>query len=114
MKRTWVYPVTAPLTNWNVTRACKGVSRVSGFGVVDMRSRGFSARSSQINNVGSIDQALMQSMEQKGLMDHREKDITAWCEDLHEKCHVCCQAFLRSLMDLWFDGPQRERHHCMV
>ncbi|KAL0835469.1 hypothetical protein Bca101_087358 [Brassica carinata] len=65
-----------------------------------MRSRGFSARSSQINNVGSINQALMQSMEQKGLMDHGEKDITAWCEDLHEKCHVCCQAFLRSLMDL--------------
>ncbi|KAH0859310.1 hypothetical protein HID58_087571, partial [Brassica napus] len=28
-----------------------------------MRSRGFSARSSQINNVGSIDQALMQSMD---------------------------------------------------
>ncbi|CAF2120085.1 hypothetical protein IGI04_009458 [Brassica rapa subsp. trilocularis] len=38
---------------------------VSGFGVVDIRSRGFSARSSQINDAGSIDQTLMQSMELK-------------------------------------------------
>ncbi|KAH0939327.1 hypothetical protein HID58_006788, partial [Brassica napus] len=84
-----------------------------------MCSRGFSARSSQINDDGSIDQTLMQSMEQKldclsvcqhiwnfstatnddagdgtitplllnqGLMDHREKDTTAWFEDLHGKC----------------------------
>ncbi|CAN6811538.1 unnamed protein product, partial [Brassica oleracea] len=43
----------------------KGDSRVSGFGVVDIRSRGFSARSSQINDAGSIDQTLMQSMELK-------------------------------------------------
>ncbi|KAF8085437.1 hypothetical protein N665_0667s0033 [Sinapis alba] len=38
---------------------------VSGFGVVDIRSRGFSTRSSQINDAGSIDQTLMQSMELK-------------------------------------------------
>ncbi|ESQ41750.1 hypothetical protein EUTSA_v10014786mg [Eutrema salsugineum] len=42
-----------------------GVSRVSGFGVVGIRSRNFSTRSSQINDAGSIDQTLMQSMEQK-------------------------------------------------
>ncbi|KAL0843239.1 hypothetical protein Bca101_016484 [Brassica carinata] len=43
----------------------KRVSRVSGFGVVDIRSRGFTTRSSQINDAGSIDQTLMQSMELK-------------------------------------------------
>ncbi|VVB14942.1 unnamed protein product [Arabis nemorensis] len=43
----------------------KGVSRVSGFGVLDIRSLNFSTRSSQINDAGSIDQTLMQSMEQK-------------------------------------------------
>ncbi|CAH2072510.1 unnamed protein product [Thlaspi arvense] len=43
----------------------RGVSRVSGFGVVDIRSRNFSTRSSQVNDAGSIDQTLMQSMEQK-------------------------------------------------
>ncbi|XP_010420484.1 PREDICTED: protein BOLA4, chloroplastic/mitochondrial-like [Camelina sativa] len=42
------------------------VSRVSsGFGVVDIRSRDFSTRSSQINDAGSIDLTLMQSMELK-------------------------------------------------
>ncbi|CAL9230666.1 unnamed protein product [Arabidopsis halleri] len=41
------------------------VSRVSGFGVLDIRSLNFSTRSSQINDAGSIDQTLMQSMEQK-------------------------------------------------
>ncbi|CAH8271407.1 unnamed protein product [Arabidopsis lyrata] len=40
-------------------------NRVSGFGVLDIRSRNFSTRSSQINDAGSIDQTLMQSMEQK-------------------------------------------------
>ncbi|KAL1195480.1 Protein BOLA4, chloroplastic/mitochondrial [Cardamine amara subsp. amara] len=43
----------------------KGVSRVSGFGVVDSRSRNFSTRSSQVNDAGSIDLTLMQSMENK-------------------------------------------------
>lgn len=43
----------------------KGASRVSGFGVVDIHSRNFSTRSSQINDAGSIDQTLMQSMEHK-------------------------------------------------
>ncbi|CAN8300327.1 unnamed protein product [Cochlearia groenlandica] len=43
----------------------KGVSRVYGFGALDNRSRGFSSRSSQINDAGSIDQTLMQSMELK-------------------------------------------------
>ncbi|KAJ0261106.1 Protein BOLA4 [Hirschfeldia incana] len=43
----------------------KGLSRVSGFGVVDIRSRGFSTGSSQVNDAGSIDQTLMQSMELK-------------------------------------------------
>ncbi|KAJ4869236.1 hypothetical protein Rs2_49214 [Raphanus sativus] len=38
---------------------------VSGFGAVDIRSRGFSIRSSQINDAGSVDQTLMQSMELK-------------------------------------------------
>ncbi|KAJ4908109.1 hypothetical protein Rs2_11767 [Raphanus sativus] len=38
---------------------------VSGFGAVDIRSRGFSARSSQVNDAGSVDQTLMQSMELK-------------------------------------------------
>ncbi|EOA21660.1 hypothetical protein CARUB_v10002079mg [Capsella rubella] len=42
-----------------------GVSRVSGFGVVGIRSRDFSTRSSQINDAGSIDLTLMQSMELK-------------------------------------------------
>ncbi|XP_010492714.1 PREDICTED: protein BOLA4, chloroplastic/mitochondrial-like [Camelina sativa] len=43
-----------------------GVSRVSsGFGIVDIRSRDFSTRSSQINDAGSIDLTLMQSMELK-------------------------------------------------
>ncbi|XP_010453957.1 PREDICTED: protein BOLA4, chloroplastic/mitochondrial [Camelina sativa] len=43
------------------------VSRVSsGFGLVDIiRSRNFITRSSQINDAGSIDLTLMQSMEQK-------------------------------------------------
>ncbi|CAH8381413.1 unnamed protein product [Eruca vesicaria subsp. sativa] len=44
----------------------KGVSRVSGFGAVDIRSRGFITKSSQINDAsGSIDQTLVQSMELK-------------------------------------------------
>ncbi|KAF3591194.1 hypothetical protein DY000_02026679 [Brassica cretica] len=80
----------------------KGVSRVSGFGVVDMRSRGFSARSSQINNVGSIDQALMQSMEQKldcfSVCQHIWSFATATNDDAGDG----------------FDGPRRERHQCMV
>ncbi|KAJ4882604.1 hypothetical protein Rs2_32697 [Raphanus sativus] len=42
-----------------------GVFRASGFGVANIRSRDFSTRSSQINDAGSIDQTLMQSMEQK-------------------------------------------------
>ncbi|KAF3500043.1 hypothetical protein F2Q69_00044668 [Brassica cretica] len=42
-----------------------GVFRASGFGAVNIRSRNLSARSSQINDAGSIDQTLMQSMEQK-------------------------------------------------
>ncbi|CAH8381003.1 unnamed protein product [Eruca vesicaria subsp. sativa] len=41
------------------------VFRVSGFGLVDTHSRDFSAKSSQINDAGSIDQTLMQSMELK-------------------------------------------------
>ncbi|CAN7067888.1 hypothetical protein IGI04_041276 [Brassica rapa subsp. trilocularis] len=41
------------------------VFRASGFGAVNIRSRNLSARSSQINDAGSIDQTLMQSMEQK-------------------------------------------------
>ncbi|KAJ0243714.1 Protein BOLA4 [Hirschfeldia incana] len=42
-----------------------GGFRASGFGAVDIRSRNLSTRSSQINDAGSIDQTLMQSMEQK-------------------------------------------------
>jgi len=41
------------------------VSRVSGFGALDIRSLNFSTKSSQINDAGSIDQTLMQSMELK-------------------------------------------------
>ncbi|CAA7061477.1 unnamed protein product [Microthlaspi erraticum] len=43
----------------------KSVSRAFGFGIVDIRSRKFSTRSSQVNDAGSIDLTLMQSMEQK-------------------------------------------------
>ncbi|KFK25977.1 hypothetical protein AALP_AA8G187400 [Arabis alpina] len=38
---------------------------VSGFGVLDIRRFNFSTRSSQINDAGSIDLTLMQSMELK-------------------------------------------------
>ncbi|KAH0862254.1 hypothetical protein HID58_079465 [Brassica napus] len=76
-----------------------------------MRSRGFSARSSQINNAGSIDQALMQSMEQK---------VQFLTHLLKLDCFSVCQhiwSFATATNDDagdGFDGPRRERHHCMA